>query len=117
MAANPFVATLIFQGLRTKERRSYYTTVSDVNGEYYIFPDGNTFVSLPGDQAWALVDCILPSGDSGTDTSRCEVYSNGRTTGDIITNLSNLNTSYFRQLQTCPIGFKPGAVVKLKQLT
>lgn len=112
MAAAAFTGTLIFKGSngRTMHVR---VTMSDVAAAYWAFPDGNSFLALPSEANWSLVDVIIVTG--GTDTTQSEVYANGLSTGLVVDHKSNLNTSNFRQFATAPIGFKAGSVIKFKQ--
>lgn len=112
MAAVPFTQTLIFKGANGKVIH-FPMTVSDVVGEYAVAPDGQGEVQLPSDQSYMLVDWIVVVG--GTDTAAQEVFANGLNTGLKSDNKSNLNTSNFRQFATAPVGFKPGAKLRLKQ--
>lgn len=108
-----FIQTLIMRGTKNGRVVHVPMTVSDVADEYAISPDGNGFLQLPSDQAYALVDIIVDTG--GTDTKFQDIYANGLQTGLRITNKSNLNTSNNRQFQSAPVAFKPGALLRLKQ--
>lgn len=112
MAAAAFTSTLIFKGSAGKTLH-VRATISDVAAAYWIFPDGNSFLSLPGDQNWTLADVIVVTGD--TDTTQSQLYVNGLNTGLVIDHKSNLNTANFRQFLTSPISFKAGAMLRLVQ--
>ena len=114
MTAASFSETAIFRGANGRAIH-VRLTVSDVNGEYAVAPDGNGFIQLPGDQNYALVDMIVITG--GTDTSQQQIYANGLNTGVVIDNKSNLNTAVNRQFQDAPITFKAGTLIRLKQVT
>lgn len=91
-------------------------TVSDVNGEYYVFPDGNNDVVLPSNKGnIALIDLVLSA--AGTDTSKSSVFINGKDTGVVILNSANLGTNFSRQFMGAPIVFAPGARLRIKQAT
>ena len=113
MAAAAFTETAIFKGLTNGRTIHIRLTVSDVAAAFAVAPDGNSFVQLPSDQAYALVDLIVVTG--GTDTTNQEVFANGLSTGLVIDNKSNLNTSNFRQFATSPVSFRAGSLIKLKQ--
>ena len=114
MAAAPFKATLTFaQGSAAGPRKSWYCTVSDVAAAYYTFSDGNTFLTLPGNTPWYLVDINLSA--AGTDTTNAVVYANGTNTGLVVVNASNVGTNYSRQFMQAPAGFNAGATVKFQQ--
>lgn len=113
MAAAPFTETLIFKGTSNGNTRQVRATVSDVAAAYAAFPDGNTFLQLPSDQPYALIDCIVVTG--GTDTTNQEIFANGLSTGVVLDNKSNLNTANFRQFQQAPMVFKPGTLLRFKQ--
>jgi hypothetical protein len=110
MAAVAFTATLIFKGPKTIHVRA---TISDVAAAYWIFPDGNSFFTLPGDGVYSLTDVIVVVG--GTDTTNSDLYVNQLNTGLQIDHKSNLNTANFRQFGQSPISFKPGAMIRLIQ--
>lgn len=115
MAAVAFVQTVIFMGAQNKRVLHVPMTVSDVNAEYAISPDGNGFIQLPSDQPYRLVDVIVETG--GTDTKFQDIYANGLQTGLRITNKANLNSSNFRQFQSAPVTFVGGSLLRLKQAT
>jgi len=112
MVAAPFTQTMIFRG---QNGRTFHVaqTVSDVDGEYSVMPDGNGFLQLPGDQNYNLVDVIVITG--GTDTTHQDVFANGLSTPIRINNKSNLNTANNRQFQSAPIPFKAGSLLRFKQ--
>jgi len=114
MAAVAFVETAIFKGASNGETKQYSLTVSDVAAAFAIGQDGSDFIQLPSDQPYALIDMIVVVG--GTDTNFQEIFANGQSTGIKLSNKSNLNTSNYRQFQQAPMVFKPGTVLKLKQL-
>ena len=94
----------------------YPCTVSDVNGEYYVFPDGQNQVTLPSTHGvLALVDVIL--SDAGTATSQAEIYYNGKNTGIKILNAANVASNMVRQFTGTPEYFAPGGTLRIKQLT
>jgi len=113
MAAAAFTETAIFKGLSNGRTIHVRYTVSDVAAAFALAPDGNGFIVLPSDQAYAMVDMIVVTG--GTDTTNQEVFVNGLSTGIVIDNKSNLNTANFRQFATAPVAFKPGALVRFTQ--
>ena len=115
MTAAPFKAVLVFTG-EDGSKISYPCTVSDVNGEYYTFPDGSDSVVLPTDHGILfLTDVILSA--SGTDTSQAEIYVNGKFTGEKIMNSANVGSVYNRQFMSSPIAIAGGAKLKIKQVT
>jgi len=113
MVAAPFNETLIFKGLSNGRTIHLRCTVSDVAAAFAVSPDGNAFIQLPGDQAYALSDIIVVTG--GTDTSNQEIFANSMSTGIVIDNKSNLNTANYRQFQQAPVAFKAGTLLRLKQ--
>lgn len=113
MVAVAFTATLIFKGMKNGRTIHVRTTISDVAGAYWIYPDGNSFITLPGDQDYKLVDVIVVTG--GTDTTNSEVYVNALNTGLVLDHKSNLNTVQNRQFLTNPVAFKAGALFRLIQ--
>lgn len=112
MAAAAFVAVLKFQTASGRPFQ-YRCTVSDVASAFYLFPDGDSKVRLPTDEPSYLVDAILSA--AGTDTTYADIFANGKTTGEQIQNAANLNTNVSRQFMGAPIGFKPGAEIRLTQ--
>ena len=116
MAAAAFVATLIFQSMSTGETFSYYCTVSDVNAEFYIFPDGNNFVTMPSNKGNIVLTDVQLSA-AGTDTRTAEIFVNGKTSGERILNAANLSTNLARQFRSAPFGIAGGANLRLTQRT
>jgi hypothetical protein len=115
MSAAPFKA-IVKCVAQNGQTFSYPITVSDVNGEYYVFPDGNNDVVLPSDKGViSIVDIVLSA--AGTDTSKADIYVNGKTTGEQILNSANLGTNFSRQLMGAPMRIAAGARVRFKQLT
>lgn len=112
MAAAPFTQTMILRG-RNGRTMHIRAKASDVVGEFLEFPDGNTFLQLPGDQDYALQDIIVVTG--GTDTSNQEIFANSQSTGLVIDNKSNLNTANSRQFQQASVTFRAGTLLRLKQ--
>ena len=112
MVAAAFTSTLIFKGDNGRVLH-VRATVSDVAAAYWIFPDGNAFITLPGDSNYALQDVIVVTG--ATDTTNSELYVNGLNSGLVVDHKSNLNTANFRQFIQNPIKFKAGALVRLIQ--
>lgn len=113
MVAAAFTGTLIFKGVKSGSTIYQRITVSDVAGGFWVFPDGNSFLQLPADEPYALVDVIMVTG--GTDTTNAQLYVNQKNTGIVIDNKSNLNTSQYRQFINNPLGFKPGALIRAIQ--
>jgi len=115
MVAAPFKATIKgrFESGRTIQ---FPCTVSDVNGEYYVFPDGNNDVILSASDGVFFVEDILLSA-AGTDTSQAQVFVNGKNTGEVVMNAANVYTAISRQFQGSPIAVAPGARLRIKQLT
>jgi len=111
MAAAAFKGSLVFRGPRGSFTR--YITVSDVAGAYYVFQDGNAFITLPADGPYYLTDVILSA--AGTDTSTASIYANGAATSSVIINSGNITTVLNRQIASSPVGFKPGTTVKFVQ--
>jgi len=115
MAAAAFKAVLKFQA-QNGVTFSYPCTVSDVDDAYYVFPDGNNDVILPSIYGNVyLVDVVLSA--AGTDTSKADVYVNGKTTGEQILNAANLGTNFSRQFMGAPIAIMPGARLRIQQQT
>lgn len=116
MAANPFVGVLKFKA-QDGYTISYPVTVSDVNGEYYVFPDGNNDTVLASNHGvLALIDCVL--SETGTDTSTADIYVNGKATGERILNAANQGTNFSRQFTpTTPMFIAAGSRIRIKQIT
>lgn len=93
----------------------YPCTVSDVDTQYYVFPDGSTDMTLPsGHGVVRLVDVVLSA--AGTDTTRGNIYVNQKFTGEQILNAANLGTNFSRQFMGAPIAFAPAARIKIQQI-
>jgi len=115
MAAAAFTQSLILRGVSNGRVIHVPMTVSDITTEYAIMPDGNGFLQLPSDQAYAIQDLIVITG--GTDTTVQDIYVNGLASGIRINNKSNLNTAVNRQFQGAPVVFKSGSLLRFKQIT
>ena len=115
MVAAAFKGVLKFVGLTSRRSLQIPVTVSDVNAELYIFPDGTSVLSLPADEPWALADLTLSA--AGTDTSTAIIYVNQRAIPETVMNAANITTGIGRQFQGSPIGLKPGAQLRFKQVT
>jgi len=116
MGAVAFTETLILRGLKDQRVIHVPLTVSDVNGEYAVGPDGNGFIQIPADQHYLFSDLIVETG--GTDTRFQDVFLNSLATGLRITNKANLSTAgTVRQFQGAPIPIKSGSLMRLKQIT
>jgi hypothetical protein len=115
MVAAAFKAVLVW---KTAEGYAFTQrcTVSDVNGEYYVFQDGSTDITLPSDTSAVYLTDIQLSA-AGTDTSYAIIYANQRETGEQIQNALCLASNLARQFRDAPPGFKPGTRVKIKQVT
>jgi hypothetical protein len=94
-----------------------FCTVSDVNAEYYVAPDGNNDFILPSNMGpvFYLRDVILSA--AGTDTSTSELYINGRSTGERVVNSTNLATNLTRQYMQRPFPIPAASRVRFKQVT
>lgn len=89
-------------------------TASDVANAYYIFPDGNAFITLPSDQQWILRDLSLTA--AGTDTTRALVYKNGGQTSMQVQNANNVASVNNRQFLVNPFRVEGGTTLKFEQL-
>jgi hypothetical protein len=115
MAAAAFKAILKLVG-QDGYSFTYPCTVSDVNAEYYVFPDGNNDVILPSNHGnIAVVDVVL-SG-TGTDTSKASVFVNGKDTGVVILNAANQGTNFSRQFMGAPLICSGASRLRIKQVT
>ncbi len=115
MAAAPFTAVLKFS-TQSGKTFFYNCTVSDVNGEFYTFPDGQSFVNLPSNDGYVQLFDVLLSA-AGTDTSTATIFVNGKSTGQQIQNSGNLASNQARQFAGTPVTFQPGANLRLTQNT
>jgi hypothetical protein len=113
MVAAPFKATLIFR--RGSESLTRFATVSDVNAAYYVFQDGNPFLSMPGAGSWVWTDLILSA--AGTDTSNAAVYVNGAATPVQIVNSANTYGVLQRQIASIGSSINGGSMLKIVQAT
>jgi hypothetical protein len=113
MAAAAFRETVVLEGVNDRKRYTIPMTVSDVADAFATGPDGNTFIALPADQDYRIVDVIVITG--GTDTHVQYIFIGGLQSGVILDNNANLNTNYSRQFMSAPMRIKAGSIVKLKQ--
>jgi len=114
-----FKATLTFAfgSPQSMNRESYYCTVSDVNAAYYIFQDGSSDMQLPNNRGPAYLIDVLLTPAYGTDTTTGQIYANNKTTSVVIVNSANQSGNNQRQFNLSPVGFQPGARVKIVQQT
>lgn len=115
MAATPYKAILKF---KCGDGHSFQQacTVSDVNGEYFVFQDGQGDLTLPSTHgAVYLVDVVLSA--AGVDTSKAAIWANGKDTGEVILGAANVGTNFSRQFMGSPVGFVPAARIRIKQAT
>jgi hypothetical protein len=111
MAAAAYKGTLVFRnGANTN---SVQITASDVAAAYYLMPDGQQFLVLAGSGVWTLTDVILTG--TGTDTSKTEIFVNGKSSGEFILNAVNQSTTVTRQFASAPIKFYAGSQVSFIQ--
>jgi hypothetical protein len=115
MTAAPFKAILVMVA-KDGSNFNYPCTVSDVNAEYYVFPDGNNDVVLPSTHGVIYITDIILSA-AGTDTSQATIWVNGKDTGEKIMNAANVGTVFNRQFMSSPIAISPSARLRIKQAT
>lgn len=113
MAAAAFTATLLFRG-GNGAMLSRYATVSDVNAAYYVFSDGNAFLTLPAGD-WFFQDLILSA--AGTDTKSAAVYLNGAPTSLVVVNAANVYNVLQRQIASTAPRLQGGSTLKFVQAT
>ncbi len=114
MAAAAFVSDLAFRA-NDGEALLYHCTVSDVNAEFWVFPDGSGEVVLPSGKLWTLEDIQIVTG--GTDTSTASLFANGNSTSIVVSNKGNLTTNLARQFIGRGLAFNGGTKLKFKQAT
>jgi len=117
MAAVAFKALLSFVG-ENGDPFSFFCTVTDINGGYYLTPDGQADMTLPTQYGRIvyLKDIILsPAG--GTDTTTATIYINGKNTGELVVNGANLGTNLSRQFQQNPMAIAAGSKLRFVQNT
>jgi len=113
MAAVAYNQIAIFRGESNGRVIHVPMTLTDVANAYATMPDGNTFLMIPSDQNYRLIDLIVIVG--GTDMAFQDIYANGLATGLRINNKSNLNTANNRQFQFASVAFKAGSLLRLKE--
>jgi len=111
--AAAFTQIMIFKGINNGRVLHIPMTLTDVANAYASMPDGNTFLQLPSDQTYMLMDLIVITG--GTDCNFQDIYANGLSTGLRINNKSNLNTANNRQFQNASVAFKAGSLLRFKE--
>ena len=113
MTAVPYKATLILKGVSNGRTVHMPMAFDDVVNNFATFPDGDTKLQLASDQAYMLVDWIVVTG--GTDTQSVDIFKNGLNASIQLVPKANLNTSNNRQLQSNPIAFEAGSKLMFKQ--
>ena len=115
MVAAPFTGTMEFFAQQSKRTFQRTFTASDVVAESYIWQDGDDTLNLPSGEGGLLITDLILSA-AGTDTTTASIFANQQNTPDIVQNAANLATNVSRQFMGAPIGFKPGARVRMKQV-
>lgn len=116
MAATKFVATIKFVCGTSRRAFSQRLTVSDVNAEFWLSPDGQSSFNLPaGEGTVYLVDVLC--SNINADTSQHTIYANGKNTGELIGIGNNLATNVSRQFSGMPLAFKAGTNLRIIQAT
>lgn len=112
MVAAAFKGVAIFMN-QSGVLNSVQFTASDVAAAYYIMPDGQQFLNLAGAGIWTLKDLILTG--TGTDTSKAEIFVNGKSSGEFILNAINQSATVTRQYASSPLQFYSGSQVSFVQ--
>lgn len=116
MAAAPFKANMVVAlGSQRGAPKFIPLTVSDVNGEFAIFPSGSSESILHGQKDVYIIDIVLSA--AGTDTSQMEYFLNSISSGQKSLNATMLATAVNRPFQQAPFRVPAGAMIKIKQLT
>lgn len=116
MSAAAFKASLICAlGSPRGQTKVFPLTVSDVNGEFALFPSGSSEVVLNGNSDVYIIDMILSA--AGTDTSQLEFFVGGMATGTKLLNATSIATTVNRPFQFAPQRIGKGQSLKIKQLT
>ena len=116
MTATPFKISLVASlGGPNGAKKIFPMTVSDVNGEFCLFPSGASEIVLNGRADVYVTDMILSA--AGIDTSQIEVYVNGMAEGTKLLGATSIATTVMRPFQQAPLRIPAGSMVKFKQLT
>lgn len=116
MAAAAFKVSLIAAlGAPNGPTKTYSLTASDVNGEFWQFPSGDSSVVLNGRDDVYLIDAILSA--AGTDCSQSEFFIGGNSTGFKLLHATSIATTQDRPLRFAPVRVPAGLQLKVKQLT
>jgi hypothetical protein len=116
MAATPFKISMVGAlGNPAGPKKIFPLTVSDVNGEFCLFPSGASEVVLNGSNDVYITDMILSA--AGVDTSQLEFFINGMAEGTKLLGATSIATTVARPFQMAPLRIPRGSMIKIKQLT
>ena len=114
MAAAAYKVTMtVALGSPAGPRKSFSLTASDVAAASWLFPSGQSQMSLHGTQDVYIVDTILSA--AGTDTTQSEFYIGGVSTGFLLQNATSLATTIVRPLANAPIRVPAGLMLQVIQ--
>lgn len=115
MAATPFKISMVAAlGSPSGPTKIFPLTVSDVAGEYALFPSGSSEVVLNGSSDVYIVDMIYSA--AGADTTQLELYVGGMAEGTKLLNATSTGSTVSRPLQQAPVKVEKGKTIKWKQL-
>ena len=113
--ATPFVGNIVVQ-YRNGQRESIPATMSDVNAEEWVAPDGTDFFNLNGSLGDAkIIDVVLNTGGADTRTSTINI--NGKAIPEVVLHGANVGTVVGRQFQATPLVVPQGAKLEFTQTT
>jgi hypothetical protein len=114
MAAAPYKVSVTFSA-NGKPNKNLYLTASDVNGAYWLAPDGSADI-FPSTQSGGYISDVLYTA-AGTDTSTVSIFKNGYDTGLKFVNAANTGSILNRQSQSMKVAFNAGDKLKFVQNT
>jgi hypothetical protein len=115
MAATPFVGNIVVV-YQNGKRETIPVTMSDVNTEKWVGPDGSTDIKFDGSAGQAkIIDVMLSA--AGVDTRTSQIRVNGKLLPETVLHGVNIGTAVLRQYQQVPLKLPQGAIVQFIQTT
>jgi len=115
MAATPFVGNIVVV-YQNGKRETIPCTMSDVNAQAWVGPDGTNLIKLDGSAGQAKIIDIMLSA-AGVDTRTSTIRVNSKLLPETVLHGVNIGTAVLRQYQQVPLRLPQGAQLQFNQIT